>query len=74
MFNNLMSSCLFLIAKLIIFFFFLLLQIIFIYVEIDNEDVGKPVAEYFGVSGDGPNVSLSSAFSLSFPFLSADSE
>lgn len=50
------------------------MQIIFIYVEIDNEDVGKPVAEYFGVSGDGPNVSLSSAFSLSFPFLSADSE
>lgn len=26
------------------------------FVEIDNEDVGKPVSEYFGVSGDAPRV------------------
>jgi len=27
-----------------------------VYVEMDNEDFGKPVAEYFGVSGDEPKV------------------
>ena len=26
------------------------------HVEMDNEDVGKPVSEYFGVSGDDPKV------------------
>ncbi|MQL79897.1 hypothetical protein Taro_012337, partial [Colocasia esculenta] len=31
-------------------------KLIFVYVDIDNEDVGKPVSEYFGVTGDGPNV------------------
>ncbi|KAF6167883.1 hypothetical protein GIB67_027661 [Kingdonia uniflora] len=31
-------------------------KLIFVYVEIDNEDVGKPVSEYFGVNGDGPEV------------------
>lgn len=25
----------------------------------DNEDVGKPVSEYFGVSGDAPKVIIS---------------
>lgn len=25
--------------------------------DLDNEDYGKPVAEYFGVSGNGPTVS-----------------
>ena len=27
--------------------------------DVDNEDYGKPVADYFGVSGDGPKVSPS---------------
>ncbi|XP_047171767.1 protein disulfide isomerase-like 1-4 [Vigna umbellata] len=31
-------------------------KLIFVSVELDNEDVGKPVSEYFGVSGDGPKV------------------
>lgn len=31
-------------------------KLIFVYVESDNEDVGKPVSEYFGVSGDAPKV------------------
>lgn len=34
-----------------------LLQLIFVYVERDNEDVGKPVSDYFGVTGYGPKVS-----------------
>lgn len=32
------------------------LQLVFVYVELDNEDYGKPVADYFGVTGDGPKV------------------
>ncbi|BAT91962.1 hypothetical protein LR48_Vigan05g179600 [Vigna angularis] len=31
-------------------------KLIFVSVELDNEDVGKPVSEYFGVGGDGPKV------------------
>ncbi|KAI3450560.1 hypothetical protein Pfo_007225 [Paulownia fortunei] len=31
-------------------------KLIFVYVEIDNEEVGKPVADYFGVIGDAPKV------------------
>lgn len=31
-------------------------KLIFVHVEIDNEDVGKPVSEYFGISGNGPQV------------------
>eukprot|EP00262_Sarcandra_glabra_P018748 TRINITY_DN684_c0_g1_i2.p1 TRINITY_DN684_c0_g1~~TRINITY_DN684_c0_g1_i2.p1 ORF type:complete len:579 (+),score=130.37 TRINITY_DN684_c0_g1_i2:33-1739(+) len=31
-------------------------KIVFVYVEIDDEDVGKPVSEYFGITGDGPKV------------------
>ncbi|KAK4607039.1 hypothetical protein RGQ29_001024 [Quercus rubra] len=31
-------------------------KLIFVHVEMDNEDVGKPVSEYFGVSGDDPKV------------------
>ncbi|KAL4611066.1 hypothetical protein ACB092_08G097400 [Castanea dentata] len=31
-------------------------KLIFVHVEMDNEDVGKPVSEYFGVSGDDPQV------------------
>ncbi|KAG8387683.1 hypothetical protein BUALT_Bualt02G0046800 [Buddleja alternifolia] len=31
-------------------------KLIFVYVETDNEDVGKPVADYFGVTGDAPKV------------------
>lgn len=31
-------------------------QLIFVYVEMDNEDVGRPVADYFGIAGDTPKV------------------
>ncbi|XP_072983640.1 protein disulfide isomerase-like 1-4 [Typha latifolia] len=31
-------------------------KLIFIYVEKDNEDVGVPVSDYFGVTGDDPKV------------------
>ncbi|CAO2812962.1 unnamed protein product [Amaranthus hypochondriacus] len=31
-------------------------KIIFVYVQLDNEDTGKPVADYFGVTGDAPQV------------------
>ncbi|KAK2643338.1 hypothetical protein Ddye_025101 [Dipteronia dyeriana] len=31
-------------------------KLIFVYVEMDNEDVGKPVSEYFGVTGDTARV------------------
>ncbi|KAJ1409202.1 Thioredoxin-like superfamily [Sesbania bispinosa] len=31
-------------------------KLIFVYVEMDNEDVGKPVSDYFGVSGSAPKV------------------
>ncbi|KAH9617278.1 hypothetical protein KSS87_004503 [Heliosperma pusillum] len=31
-------------------------KIIFVYVQLDNEDTGKPVADYFGVTGDSPRV------------------
>lgn len=31
-------------------------KIIFVYVQLDNEDTGKPVADYFGVTGDAPTV------------------
>ncbi|KAE8733792.1 Protein disulfide isomerase-like 1-4 [Hibiscus syriacus] len=31
-------------------------KLIFVYVQVDNEDFGSPVAEYFGVSGDGPKI------------------
>jgi len=30
-------------------------------VDLDNEDVGKPVSEYFGISGDAPKVIISSS-------------
>jgi len=32
------------------------LQLIFVLVETDNEDVGKPVSDYFGISGTAPQV------------------
>ncbi|XP_052200289.1 protein disulfide isomerase-like 1-4 [Diospyros lotus] len=31
-------------------------KLIFVIVEMDNEDFGKPVSEYFGVAGDAPRV------------------
>ncbi|CAI9091052.1 OLC1v1025971C1 [Oldenlandia corymbosa var. corymbosa] len=31
-------------------------KLIFVYVEKDNEDIGKPVSDYFGVQGDAPQV------------------
>ncbi|KAH7863960.1 hypothetical protein Vadar_024022 [Vaccinium darrowii] len=31
-------------------------KLIFVYVEMDNEDVGRPVADYFGIAGDTPKV------------------
>ncbi|KAI3674566.1 hypothetical protein L2E82_52170 [Cichorium intybus] len=30
-------------------------KLIFVYVEMDNEDVGKPVGDYFGITGDVPH-------------------
>lgn len=34
------------------------LQLVCVYVELDNEDVGKQVSEYFGVDGETPSVCL----------------
>ncbi|KAL6203030.1 hypothetical protein ACLB2K_026734 [Fragaria x ananassa] len=31
-------------------------KLIFVFVETDNEDIGKPVSEYFGITGDAPTV------------------
>uniref|UniRef100_A0A5B7AU23 Protein disulfide-isomerase n=1 Tax=Davidia involucrata TaxID=16924 RepID=A0A5B7AU23_DAVIN len=31
-------------------------KLIFVYVEMDNEDVGRPVSDYFGVTGNAPRV------------------
>ncbi|XP_020215222.1 protein disulfide isomerase-like 1-4 [Cajanus cajan] len=31
-------------------------KLIFVHVEMDNEDVGKPVADYFGLAGNAPKV------------------
>lgn len=31
-------------------------KILFVYIQVDDEDTGKPVAEYFGVTGDAPKV------------------
>ncbi|KAK8598392.1 hypothetical protein V6N13_094363 [Hibiscus sabdariffa] len=31
-------------------------KLIFVYVQVDNEDYGRPVVEYFGVTGDGPKI------------------
>ncbi|KAI9076154.1 hypothetical protein K1719_041852 [Acacia pycnantha] len=31
-------------------------KLIFVHVELDNEDVGKPVSEFFGISGNAPKV------------------
>ncbi|KAH6814049.1 PDI-like 1-4 [Perilla frutescens var. frutescens] len=31
-------------------------KLIFVYVDIDNEEVGKPVADYFGITGDAVKV------------------
>ncbi|KAK6926798.1 Thioredoxin domain [Dillenia turbinata] len=31
-------------------------KLIFVFIEMDNEDVGRPVSEYFGVTGDAPKL------------------
>lgn len=31
-------------------------KLIFVYVQMDNEDVGKPVSDYFGITGDAPQI------------------
>ncbi|XP_024995398.1 protein disulfide isomerase-like 1-4 [Cynara cardunculus var. scolymus] len=31
-------------------------KLIFVYVDMDNEDVGKPVGDYFSITGDAPQV------------------
>ncbi|XP_057474660.1 LOW QUALITY PROTEIN: protein disulfide isomerase-like 1-4 [Actinidia eriantha] len=31
-------------------------KLIFVYVEMDNEEVGRPVADYFGITGNSPKV------------------
>ena len=46
--------------------FYFHLKLIFVYVEMDKEDVGKPVSDYFGVTGDGPQVSISPIFNPKF--------
>lgn len=38
------------------------MQLIFVYVDIDNEEVGKPVADYFGVTGDAEKVTFLTLF------------
>lgn len=43
-------------TALLSFVSFYLLQLIFVYVQMDNEDVGKPVSEYFGITGEAPKV------------------
>lgn len=48
-----------------------MMQLLFVHVEMDNEDVGKPVADYFGVTGDASKVTfLNACCSFStFPLL-----
>ncbi|KAI7745640.1 hypothetical protein M8C21_002726 [Ambrosia artemisiifolia] len=31
-------------------------KLIFVYVDLDNEDVGKPIADYFGITEEAPKV------------------
>ncbi|CAL9000218.1 unnamed protein product [Prunus brigantina] len=31
-------------------------KLIFVYVQTDNEDIGKPVSDYFGITSDAPTV------------------
>lgn len=50
------------------------LQLVFVYVEMDNEDVGKPVSEYFGVSGDVPKVLSLSYLLVFWPFQEFNAE
>lgn len=45
------------------------MQLIFVYVDIDNEEVGKPVADYFGVTEDAPKVTFLNFHMNSPPFL-----
>ena len=39
--------------------------------DVGNEEVGKPVADYFGITGDDPKVTLilNFSFSLCVPYL-----
>lgn len=48
-----------------------MMQLLFVHVEMDNEDVGKPVADYFGVTEDASKVTfLNACCSFStFPLL-----
>lgn len=32
------------------------MQLIFVFVNMDDEEVGKPVSDYFGATGDSPKV------------------
>lgn len=34
------------------------MQLLFVYVEMDNEDTGRPVADYFGIEGNASKVIL----------------
>jgi len=47
-----------------------LFQVIFIHVESNNEDAGKPVADYFGITGNDPKVIISRLFFILFLWLS----
>lgn len=44
------------------------MQALFVYVPMDEEDAGKPVAEYFGIDGDAPRVSIHIFFMHSRPW------
>nr|GMD97860.1 TMV resistance protein N-like [Ipomoea batatas] len=35
-----------------------LMKLIFVYIKFDDEDIGRPIANYFGVEGDTANVTL----------------
>jgi len=34
------------------------MQLIFVFVNMDDEEVGKPVSDYFGATGDSPKVTI----------------
>jgi hypothetical protein len=45
------------------------LQLIFVYVAKDSEDVGEPVCAYFGVTGEGPQVNFAQVLAACFLYL-----
>lgn len=45
------------------------LQIIFVSVEKDNEEIGEPVCAYFGVTGEGPQVNFAQVLAAYFSYI-----